>query len=430
MRGARAAARNAALAAAALQTIALGGGTFHYQALRVAYLTDIEGLWSKLASFATQNPFVAVDAAGRLVVAPGARFVFGGDAIDRGPEARRIVRTLLEAKRRQPEQVVLLAGNRDINKMRLVGELSGLPPASTPEPVRSGSRSALLRWIFQNTMGAGKAFEHRAAELEHEGSAHDDEAVVQSFVDDLAPTGELTEYLCACQLVHRDEGTLFVHGGVTDESLGFVPQAAHRFDAVDEWARALNAFYEEQCAAFRAREHDGYAALVAYQAPVPGTRLNQASVVYGRPTDALQNPMLPTPEVVASLRGAGIERVVLGHTPSGDCPAVLRDGAGFELVLADNSHGRIEAGSQLFLDEDPRILGASVLDSGERVAIVTRLAAEGSGSPLGLRDARGRLVKARLQRGEYLVFSGFAGYRVEQSAVHESALPRPFQVPR
>ena len=34
---------------------------------------------------------------------------FGGDAIDRGPHGRRIVRTLLEVKTRQPGQVVLLA---------------------------------------------------------------------------------------------------------------------------------------------------------------------------------------------------------------------------------------------------------------------------------------------------------------------------------
>jgi hypothetical protein len=86
--------------------------------LRIAYLTDVEGQWSKLESFATGNPFVRLDANGRLLVAPGARFVFGGDAIDRGPASRRIVLVLLEAKRRQPEQVVLLAGNRDINKMR------------------------------------------------------------------------------------------------------------------------------------------------------------------------------------------------------------------------------------------------------------------------------------------------------------------------
>src|SRR5687767_411821 len=109
----------------------------------VAYLTDVEGKWPKLESFARQNPALRLDG-DTIRVADGASFVFGGDAVDRGPAGRRIVRTLLEAKRRQPDQVILLAGNRDINKLRLARELSGHPPEGAP----SGPRSALLRWIF------------------------------------------------------------------------------------------------------------------------------------------------------------------------------------------------------------------------------------------------------------------------------------------
>jgi hypothetical protein len=407
-----------------------GAAAAHDPRLKLAYLTDIEGQWSKLASFATDNPLVALGADGTLTVAPGARFVFGGDAVDRGPDGRRVIHALLEAKRKQPEQVVLLAGNRDINKMRLVTELRGAPPESTPEPIRSGPRAELLRWIFESTMGAPHAFAHRAAELERSGASADDESVVQSFLEDLEPAGELTAYLCACQLTYREEDTLFVHGGVTPESLGYVPEETKRYDSPETWARALNVFYAQQCEAFRARRTNGYAALVAYQAPVHGTRLNQASVVYARPTDELGNPVLPSPNVIAALRAAGVARVVLGHTPTGDSPAVLRDGAGFELVLADNSHGRIELGSQLFLDEAPRFRGVSLLDSGERVEISTLLADEGEGSPLGLRDAHGRLVKGRLERGEYLVFRSFSGYRTEQSAATASALPRPLQLAR
>jgi hypothetical protein len=398
--------------------------------MRIAYLTDVEGQWAKLESFATRNPLVTLDGAGRLQVAPGARFVFGGDAVDRGSAARRIVAALLDVKRRQPDQVVLLAGNRDINKMRLVTELAGAPPERTPVDVRRGPPATLLRWIFDNTMGARQAFRHRAEELASVGDAADDEAVVTSYLADLRPTGELTEYLCACQLGYREGDTLFVHGGVTRESLGHVPNAASHFDDVDAWVAGLNQFYAEQCAAFRAGEPSGYAALVAYQAPIPGTKLNQASVVYGRPTDELGNPTLPAPEVIARLGGGGVKRVVLGHTPSGECPAVLRDRAGFELVLADNSHGRVELGSQLLLDDEPRIIGVSVLDNGDTVDVSTRLAVDDVDSPLGLRDAAGRLVKARLASGDYLVFRGFTGYGVEQSAVSAGALPRPLTPPR
>ncbi len=397
--------------------------------MRIAYLTDVEGQWAKLESFATQNPLLRLDGAGRLHVAPGARFVFGGDAVDRGSAARRIVAALLDVKRRQPDQVVLLAGNRDINKMRLVTELAGAPPERTPEDVRRGPPAALLRWIFDNTMGARQAFAHRAEELARAGQADDDDAVVASYLADLSPTGEHTEYLCASQLGYREGDTLFVHGGVTLEALGHVPGVAGALDDVDAWVAGLNEFYADQCQAFREGELGGYAALVAYQAPIAETKLNQASVVYSRPTDELGNPTLPAPEVIARLRRDGVKRVVVGHTPSGDCPAVLRDGQGFELVLADNSHGRVEQGSQLLLDDEPRIAGVSVLDDGEQVAVLTRLASEGAESPLGLRDAAGRLVKARLQSGDYLVFRGLSEHRIEQTAAAENALPRPLTPP-
>ena len=70
---------------------------------RVAYLTDVEGMWSRVESFARRNPLVTLDADDHLHVENGALFVFGGDAIDRGPWGRRVVRALLDVKRRQPE---------------------------------------------------------------------------------------------------------------------------------------------------------------------------------------------------------------------------------------------------------------------------------------------------------------------------------------
>jgi len=393
---------------------------------KIAYFTDIEGQWSKLEDFIAGNPWVSLSSTDQLHVKDGGRLVFGGDAIDRGPAGRRIVRALLEVKRRQPSQVVLLAGNRDINKMRLATELTGSPPAIVPPDLRHGARPALLRWIFDHTMGARQAFRFRAEELAGDRQPHDDEAVVDSFLADVAPGGDLAAYLAACQLAHREGATLFVHGGISPESLGFVPgeQKALTDVDVDAWCERLNRFYAEQCAAFLAGEPEGYAELVAYQAPVPGTRENNASVVYGRNTDQHGTPVLPDSASILLLRRNGIDQLVVGHTPTGDCPALLRDGAGFQVLYADNSYGRIEPGSQVFLDDEPRFAGATVLDDGERAPVLTLLN-EASSSPLGLRDAQGRLVKARLARGDYLLFRGLPHHQVEQTACSAEALAQP-----
>ena len=388
---------------------------------KVAYLTDVEGRWDKLVDFCAESPLVSLDAHGALRVSAGSVFVFGGDAVDRGPAGQRIIATLLAAKSAQPDQVVLLAGNRDINKLRLLRELDGHPPPRAPQ---SAGRVELLRFLLAQTMGARHAFEHRRAEL---GPVGDDD-VVDSFLEELAPDGLLTRYLSLAALAHREGETLFVHGGVTGENFGLVPGRAERATTVDGWVLGLNAFYAERMDDFVARRLSRTGAphwreLVAYQAPLAGSKLNQGSVVYARPVDDRGDPELPAVAVIAALAASGIRRVVVGHTPSGDCPALVRDETGFELLLADNSYGRIETGSRVTVDEGGlRVEGATLLDSGERAEVSYQLAL-GAASPLGWREAEsGRLIKARLAGGDYLTFRARDGYEVEQLAMTQTAL--------
>ena len=402
----------------------------------LAYLTDVEGQWTKLAAFAANNPCVRLDDSGSLHVAPGCSFVFGGDAIDRGPWSRRIVRCLLDAKERHPDRVVLLAGNRDINKMRLVRELAGAHPPKMPDEVRREPRAVMLQWIFANTMGAKAAFEHRRAELISEGCASDDEAVAESYLEDLAPDGTLTRYLASCQLAHLTGASLFVHGAVTDENLGVVPGRDDLITSVPEWVSSLNRFYESEFGAWReslsappALDTEAWAGktLVDYQAPLRDTKLNQRSVVYGRPTDGINTPWLPAREVVARLRDQGVERLVVGHTPSGDAPAALCD-EGFAFVMADNSYGRVETGSRVLVDDGVMSArGETELDDGTRVAVGYAI----DGDPLlGRYDERsGQLVKARLDTGDYLLFKALPENKVSQVAVSPSELRARTLVP-
>lgn len=392
---------------------------------RIAYVTDLEGQWERFVGFVEANPDVRLEGE-TLVLADGVVFVFGGDAVDRGPWSRRLVRVLLEAKERYGERVVLLAGNRDVNKLRLVRELGGFMPERVPLEHR-GDRPTLLRWIFEHTMGAADAFAHRVSELRAEGEPHDDETVVESFLRDLEPDGLHARYLSVCQLAHRHGPTLFLHGGLTEESLGYVP-GAERIASVDAWVEALNAFYRGQLERFRGRSvsdlaNPPWADVVAYQAPFPGKRVNPRSVVYGRLADELNNSFLPSPGVIAALRAEGIGRLILGHTPSGDTPSLLRTEA-FELVVADNSRGRVATGSSVALvDEALLVRGRAVLDSGEVVDLEAESKLDTPPSDLGLRTRdTGSLVKGRAADGRFLLYRGLPGYVVEQVAVDEDEL--------
>lgn len=416
-------------------------GGYALATVTVAFLTDVEGQWSRLATFAQDNPHVRLEAGDQLVLADGITFVFGGDVQDRGPAARRLMRTLLSAKARYGERVTLLAGNRDLNKLRLLRELGAHPPPRAPTGL---SRAELLRWIFSRTMGAAQAFAHRAAELAAEGEPEGDEAVVDSYLADLDEEGLLRRYLGACRLAFRAGATLFVHGAVTEENLLRAPTvqvaAYHggqplplgpKARDVDEWVEALQRFYADSLLELSpaTRAQDRWTALVAYQAPVGGQPNNPWSVVYGHPTDACGNPHLPTASVVEGLRQQGISRVVVGHTPSGDCPAVLRDGRGFELWLADNNYSRVETSSQLFLsDPSVRVAARTVLDDGVAREVRFELA-QSEVSPLGLRDSTGRLIKARLDSDSYLGFRGLPGFGVEQTVVGRSELAGPLLPP-
>ncbi len=392
---------------------------------RIAYLTDVEGMWNKLESFTRGNPEVWLED-GRLQVQEGTVFVFGGDAIDRGDAGRRVVRTLLEAKRRLGDQVVLLGGNRDINKLRLWRELQGQPLARAPE---GASQAELLRWIFENTMGARTAFEFRRTELRHEGRSSDDAAVAASYLEDLGPGGELREYLRLCQLGYRQGSTLVVHGGITEESLFQVPSQGPA-QGVDAWVDGLNAWYREQLQRFCDEgrspwETPGWAQVVAYQAPVPGTRRNRASVVYGRTADALNNPLLPPARTLDALREAGVFRLMVGHTPNGDTPSVLR-GNGFELVVGDTSHSRVEGAAQVAVAGHQFLArGETVLEDGARHRVDLDHSLDDPDALIGLRTRDGGwLVKGRLEDGRWLLFRYLAGYRTEQIALEEAAVRR------
>ena len=400
----------------------------------IAYVTDIEGLWPKFAAFLHRNPVVRLCGENQrgeyLQVNPDCMFVFGGDTVDRGPAALRLLRLLVDVKQRQPEQVVLLAGNRDINKLRLLHEVAPSPadrvlPPPTPAELREASRAELLPWILTHTMSAKLAFGCRQQELAHNGAACDAAAVADSLIADVSADGLLLRYLKLAQLMYRHQRTLFVHGAVTAANFGLTPTQPGRTTDVTQWQHDLNGFFAQALAAADRGEHAGYAPLVAYQAPLAGKKLNQSSVVYARPTDDCFNPQLPPAAVVAALVAQGIDRLVVGHSPIGDTPSLIRS-ADFELILADNSYSRLEHGAQLLLDgTSAQWTGRARLDDGSEHAIAT-CHRSGDGGPLGTLDAQtGGLCAARLADGRYLLSRGLPSWQRSQVA----AVPMQWAVP-
>lgn len=231
---------------------------------------------------------------------PRALLVFGGDVWDKGGHDLYTIRQLLDLKRRYPDRVLFILGNRDVNKLRILQELGfhdpppshpGLmwfkgtgklgDPDSNPPPLDSVER---LRWMLANTMGSPDAFDLRKQELQWERSLllHQhakltstsrtaivpvtDQDVVESYRKSCHPQGELGQFLSQAQLICRLGPLLFVHGSlplidkvvlkkyqhgqsIWDDLTFCMPWLAvgetaqkHGVETIDQWITALNDF--------------------------------------------------------------------------------------------------------------------------------------------------------------------------------------------
>eukprot|EP00405_Crypthecodinium_cohnii_P049064 CAMPEP_0206612890 /NCGR_PEP_ID=MMETSP0325_2-20121206/56312_1 /ASSEMBLY_ACC=CAM_ASM_000347 /TAXON_ID=2866 /ORGANISM="Crypthecodinium cohnii, Strain Seligo" /LENGTH=221 /DNA_ID=CAMNT_0054132775 /DNA_START=215 /DNA_END=877 /DNA_ORIENTATION=+ len=217
----------------------------------IGFITDTEGnfdYWkrsvdlSRVVQFSDEHPdqlqFRRSDDAGKEDI-----FVFGGDAFDQGPGDVRIAKALVNFKKKYPDRVILLVGNRDVNKIRLTAEL-GEDALDIPQPVPTyprapphveyrdfvqkvasqrgttvddeNTRTNRLHWILEHTMSAKAAFESRRKELSilHKvpEAGISDEDVTQHFLDSVwQEDGIYLQYLQHGQVAALIGNTLFVH---------------------------------------------------------------------------------------------------------------------------------------------------------------------------------------------------------------------------
>ena len=497
-------------------------------AYNVAYLTDVEGNWSYFLKWVDESPGLTLhgyqpDGSAELVLAPEWQVVFGGDVCDKGPEAGvggsvRVTRSLLRLKRRYPERVLLILGNRDLNKLRFTSELderAALGPGATitdlkslPGPywvpvakrvtpvdylrrlvaqqekvaeddvsdaqlLQANTKANRLRYILKETMGADGEFERRRLELhairQLRWSASDtvsDEDVVASFVESVKPPrtdeGEsikpprtdeepfMYEFIRLGQLAARIGDMLFVHGGLINpgdrgepdvEVLGVVPDRKEPLEDVDEWIQALNEWKERQLHEYTQHPHGSTPprSTADRQKTRGGDDLmdyvvatsRHPSVVMGRHLDSSSMAKQLPDKIVCALNEYGIRRVVVGHTPHGNCPTVVRSEVTadhpsspgcVDLIMADTSYSDMSASdnrgqalSLVSLRADGTTTITGVLEDGKRKIdyelsegrignngdrIVGRL--ESTSASPG-EDTERYFVKARLVNGDYLL---------------------------
>ncbi|KAG7389912.1 hypothetical protein PHYPSEUDO_009170 [Phytophthora pseudosyringae] len=456
-------------------------------ARRVALLTDVEGNWQYVRNVVRQSSCLQLTTSGQeetLELRDDCVLVFGGDAGDKGDHTLKCYEQLVNLKKQHPDRVVLLVGNRDVNKMRLTSELHDAEmdlqymatdilegPTWVPKDKRvtlkkfladqqksgegesalevANTKANRLKWMLEHTMGAQGDFDRRRAELKLRQDVGDrnevgDETVVKSYVDSVQEGGVLREYLLHGSLAFVMHQTLFVHGGIINgdkgaslSALGRVPnEPSKRFDSVLEWVNKLNSWYRSQVQEWIdhptwSEDHSsrGGNELLEYVLPD-----YTGSVVMGRHLLPSGMPT-PVPEEIASLLSeCGIRRVIIGHTPHGNCPTVVKqpqheqgtcatDRSGntvaFEdVIMCDTSYSdaraadnRGSAASEVVVEPSGRVLVNGVLEDGRSIKY------DPDDDPwVGRWLQDGTMVKARLadddmrEEATYLVFHVENGY--------------------
>lgn len=332
----------------------------------IGFVSDLEGNLHLWECYLELSEVLRRSDDGKIELAEAAHFVFGGDAVDHYPGDLQILEDLLDLKRRYPDRVHLIIGNRDVNKLRLPFELSEAFRSNWPlekhpgvywlgeesrpsatmakEDLRSNGSAAHLRWILSETLGARKAFENRRQELQKRGASAEDEDVVCSFVQEANPGGLLFEYLSLAHLAVRLGPVLFVHGGLPRSDVtwrpGWLPPRGEVLPDLNAWLIGLEAFKNNALDQVRhppaSLPKEAWSMVGGYDAAQPASELlqymmrdmpdgtRQPSIIYN---GFLGDDYQPLPLDEAScrwLREGGIRFVASGHLPNGDAPLVLR----------------------------------------------------------------------------------------------------------
>lgn len=317
-------------------------------------------------------------------------FVFGGDATDRGPYDLATLELLLDFKRRHPDNVFLLAGNREIKQNRFKVELAEnlirqrllhtTPPRWRPplvpsvplEYVKTAMQAAgknaedsqaiqdyvaslsiaqcqliYLRWMLEKNMGCLRTFRYRREEIQKRLQKENvsDEEVLQSFLQEVAPHGLISEYFQNSQLgvIIPDTQVLAIHGALTPENFGRVPDMAPAekpLASAVEWLNRFNAWYKIQIQKWldyvpTELTQPGFSALDESVVPIPGKiKYIVTADMLGKEREFIG----VSPLVSQYLFNNKINVVLMGHQPCGDHPAIFRS-ASQPILFIENDTG-------------------------------------------------------------------------------------------
>ena len=228
--------------------------------------------------------------------------VYGGDLIDKGEHDRYLLDLFNNTKARRPYGIYLIAGNRELNKVRWPLEVNNSHPMSLiyqelqlgiedrnlsgvnrapdlpwvdsgkdvfiqylakqfscePEDVldmfisKNTSEQKILyaKWMLANTMGAPLAWEYRRKYLaKMKGSNEDkitDQMIFDDFDEEFSPNGPVALYLKNAVMAMQIDNVGFMHGGIDEQSFKpLLNGEVHNFASFSDLKTGLNNWFSD-----------------------------------------------------------------------------------------------------------------------------------------------------------------------------------------
>lgn len=400
-------------------------------------------------------------------------FIFNGDLLDRGRFSFDHLHLLTAFKKQYPDQVTLIAGNRDINKIRLHTELDKthirerlihceqprwMPQKTHPlDLLENKDISALsddqcqlvyLKWMLKYTMGSPHAFRYMREALQDKNPEKNitEEDVLHQFLNETSPDGPMGEYLSLTKLIEVIPGTsvLTLHGGLMPHNIGRTPDMpadAPLIENINEWTNRYNAWYQQQIKLWR--ENKTPISLQPASTPLDTVSLPLAprSIVVGNMLDEHSRFAPPVQEVENYLRNNKITLVFTGHNPYGDHPAILRSHDNQILFVsndtcyadanyksADDTRGTALHTTEVIADSIlTQVIVKARLSNGAETETTLTVTPDGIlGDPhIGKVLPDHRLVQCRLESGDYRLIEK-NGKDMQYSTLSENQLEKEF----
>jgi hypothetical protein len=382
-------------------------------------ITDVEGNWERLLSQANSPEAVLIiNSDGTGEIKKNGRIRFLGDTTDKGPNNFKVITFILNLKKNYPDRVELIIGNRDLNKLRFNWELTpsaldlrgdetrddgfriyewktkwdkwiadgknkidGVVTAYTHGENPVTDQILKMKWMLSETMGAAELFDAVKKELNFATDA----LTCQELQKWARPGGLWVQYLELAEIVYYDAdiGALYMHGGISDTDFGVVPGQQKRYEIIQPWMSALNAWGKKVVHAGISGDVKEAIAGAQYQEPEIivdanghtkwGTP-NPKSVIHGRPWSADYNIKPIDPATAQTLKSQGVNYVCSGHSPIGQIAVMIRSSNGLIAVFCDTSATQNPPrGSVVILTKDTVTIYSDLYDAnGKNHRIISR----------------------------------------------------------